>query len=134
MKPHKHAELIKAWADGREIEVFNEGNNCWEVCTPGWYGSVKYRLRDPYRELKAAAADPTKQVRCKEIGNWAEANSSWEWCFPPEEYEIRDKPVEKVKLLAYLTQHELVLLREGAYFDSDWIRVPSEDKEVEVEE
>ena len=32
MKPHKHAELIKAWADGAEIEQryqTNDSNNSW---------------------------------------------------------------------------------------------------------
>lgn len=39
MKPHKHAELIKAWADGAEIEFyfngdwrdFRDNNPAWET-------------------------------------------------------------------------------------------------------
>ena len=35
MKPHKHAELIKAWADGVEIEQRYEGD--WELTdNPDW--------------------------------------------------------------------------------------------------
>jgi hypothetical protein len=30
MKPHKHAEMIKAWADGAEIEV-NNGHGWFEA-------------------------------------------------------------------------------------------------------
>lgn len=44
MKPHKHAELIKAWADGAEIEVhtFRHG---WEHCEhPNWIDN-EYRIK-----------------------------------------------------------------------------------------
>ena len=30
-KPHVHAELIKAWADGAEVEVFSFDNNNWNL-------------------------------------------------------------------------------------------------------
>lgn len=36
MTPHKHAELIKAWADGAEIEYFNTTTNQWEKIFKGW--------------------------------------------------------------------------------------------------
>jgi hypothetical protein len=45
MKPHKHAELIKAWADGAEIEqktphgVWENFDNEW---TETWY---EYRIK-----------------------------------------------------------------------------------------
>ena len=34
--PHKHAELIKAWADGEKIEYFNTTDNKWEPIFKGW--------------------------------------------------------------------------------------------------
>ena len=66
MTPHVHADLIKAWADGAEIEtVFNER---WEtIKCPNWYSDCKYRIKDPYRELKEAAKDPTKQIRFRDM-------------------------------------------------------------------
>ena len=37
MKPHKHAELIKAWADGAEIECKWGFDDDWEDCEiPDW--------------------------------------------------------------------------------------------------
>ena len=37
MKPHKHAELIKAWADGAEIQVYTmDINPKTNVSTPVW--------------------------------------------------------------------------------------------------
>lgn len=45
--PHKHAALIKAWADGAEIQFRRECNARWEDCSdpPGWYYSFQYRVK-----------------------------------------------------------------------------------------
>jgi hypothetical protein len=45
MKPHKHAELIKAWADGAVIQVKN--GNAWEDCVldPFWTPEAEYRIK-----------------------------------------------------------------------------------------
>ena len=44
MKPHKHAEVIKAWADGAEIEYEDCG---WHDCTTSviWDEETKYRVK-----------------------------------------------------------------------------------------
>ena len=44
-KPHKHAELIKAWADGAEIEMLLSSG--WEKVsnTPSWFNDRKYRIK-----------------------------------------------------------------------------------------
>lgn len=45
MKPHKHAELIKAWADGATIEGKWSGR-FWEVeVNPAWHEQVEYRIK-----------------------------------------------------------------------------------------
>ena len=44
MKPHKHAELIKAWADGAEIEVFDKGLWYW-ASSPQWHTEWQYRIK-----------------------------------------------------------------------------------------
>jgi hypothetical protein len=44
-KPHKHAELIKAWADGAEIEAY-AGSSSWvTIPSPEWYSDTKYRIK-----------------------------------------------------------------------------------------
>lgn len=43
MKPHKHAELIKAWADGAIIEWLNGKE--WVVATPQWRENEQYRIK-----------------------------------------------------------------------------------------
>lgn len=45
--PQKHAELIKAWADGAEIEMLN-ADGTWGKCGPTWSDHIKYRIKpDP---------------------------------------------------------------------------------------
>lgn len=44
--PHKHAELIKAWADGAEIEFFLRTENCWRLTKePSWGEALEYRIK-----------------------------------------------------------------------------------------
>lgn len=46
MKPHKHAELIKAWADGAEIECLVQPSNAWELREqPIWTVDAIYRIK-----------------------------------------------------------------------------------------
>jgi len=69
MKPHKHAEVIKAWADGAQIQFRNvttEKN--WTdlpFCSPSWYETVEYRIKpDPKPEPLHQAAVFYLQLRC----------------------------------------------------------------------
>lgn len=56
MKPHKHAELIKAWADGAEIEILINGE--WinlDLCNGkahAWYEDHEYRIKPQPKEPK----------------------------------------------------------------------------------
>lgn len=47
-KPRKHAELIKAWADGAVIQYMNTIAGEWTDTMgnePSWYDNVKYRVK-----------------------------------------------------------------------------------------
>lgn len=45
-KPHKHAEVIKAWADGAEIEFFDFYKRAWATCSsPLWCEKLEYRIK-----------------------------------------------------------------------------------------
>lgn len=46
-KPHKHAEVIKAWADGAEIEYRDpKDGEPWElVVNPCWIPEFEYRVK-----------------------------------------------------------------------------------------
>jgi len=46
MKPHKHAELIKAWADGADIEHFSVPARLWMYTAhPAWNPENQYRIK-----------------------------------------------------------------------------------------
>jgi len=55
--PHKHAALIKAWADGAEIEYLSTTNK-WEpmFSNMGWYSFIDYRLKPTKPKDKAMEA------------------------------------------------------------------------------
>jgi hypothetical protein len=51
--PHKHSEVIKAWADGKEIEVRPDHGWTWKpvevffphLKSPAWYEYYEYRVK-----------------------------------------------------------------------------------------
>lgn len=46
MKPHKHAELIKQWADGHQIECRHIESNLWVPASePSWFHDFEYRIK-----------------------------------------------------------------------------------------
>jgi len=44
-KPHKHAALIKAWADGAEIQYREHGDVPWKDTEPAWVIRYQYRIK-----------------------------------------------------------------------------------------
>jgi hypothetical protein len=61
LTPHKHAETIKAWADGHEIQ-FHIGDGKWRDTggTPCWYDWFVYRAKP--KKLTAV------ELYCKKMG------------------------------------------------------------------
>lgn len=51
--PHKHAELIKAWADGAEIQI-EASEERWVDNYPLWNPSFKYRIKPKTIKYRAA--------------------------------------------------------------------------------
>lgn len=46
LTPHIHAEEIKAWASGKEIEVWSECNEGWLLdSNPTWKNHYAYRIK-----------------------------------------------------------------------------------------
>lgn len=137
-------KVMQHFADGGKVKVRYGATGWKQVFNPKWdWATFDYRIAeeaDPYAELKAAAADPTKQIRYKVNGVWMEwldmtLLREWSWCYPPEDYEIRDKPksLRKVKLLAWFSGSVLGWWT-GDKDMTGWKRVPTEDKEIEVED
>ena len=87
-KPHKHAALIKAWADGAVIEHYRPSFG-WEECsynTPCWSPETNYRIKPktiryrlalvpgsaPYVLAINAGADLNYYTHVKWLGHWQE--------------------------------------------------------------
>ena len=53
---HKHADAIIAWAEGKDVQVWDEGAKCWcdlTVETPAFKGD-KYRIKPPTKKCRVA--------------------------------------------------------------------------------
>lgn len=51
-KPHKHADIIKAWADGAKVQVKDNVTGDWDDldCTPSWDLRLQYRVKPEKKE------------------------------------------------------------------------------------
>lgn len=57
---HKHCEVIKAWADGAQIQVKSEDNAEWQDISsnqgnPAWIDFLQYRVKPEPKQLWARA-------------------------------------------------------------------------------
>ena len=45
--PHKHAEIIKAWADGAQVQCRNNVDPEWKDIghNPCWFEEIQYRIK-----------------------------------------------------------------------------------------
>lgn len=93
--PHKHAELIKAWADGAKIQGMY-GNGTWcDVDTPGWRVDRQYRIKPEPKKVQLRFFEDTSGfVRCW-TNSWArdmkrteELSMFKRWVSPVEEREF----------------------------------------------
>ena len=58
--PHKHAEVIKAWADGAEIEYKDTLTGPWRYAgTPTWDKDIDYRVKPEKK--------PNIVIHCKAV-------------------------------------------------------------------
>jgi len=68
-KPHPHAELIKAWADGAEIEYYCAYHDSWRTLHPSeasWTSKMQVRLKP---------AEPPGSENVKEDVEWVDAQN-----------------------------------------------------------
>lgn len=107
-KPHVHAEFIKAWADGAEIEYFshyssNGGTEIWKPARcPNWSLKTRYRLKpEPVVETMYTGWDHT---RCS--CTWPNdprldpaRNNSNRWVLGLVEITLTDGKITKAEVL-----------------------------------
>lgn len=75
MKPHKHAELIKAWADGAEIQYKYKEEDVWhEHPCPYWDNTaMEFRIRPAKSRLEVTLEQALKEVRGRYLTKEEEA-------------------------------------------------------------
>lgn len=70
-KPHKHVELIKAWADGAQIQFKARSDVDWEDAKPnealGWIDNLEYRIK-PEREYPVTSITLLKLLEIYSCG------------------------------------------------------------------
>lgn len=74
--PHKHAELIKAWADGAGIRFFSDDLRDWVLTEkPMWLTETRYRIAptnpnaDKIAEIETTISQLQQQVKELKDGN-----------------------------------------------------------------
>jgi hypothetical protein len=110
--PHKHADLIKAWADGATIEYRMRSTHPWtDTPAPSWAPSTEYRVKpEPHKwqkEIDAYVAGKMVQFRLPHIGfhDWRELPGyrrylpqevpEFQFTNSSAEYRIKPEPVVK---------------------------------------
>lgn len=69
-KPHKHAEVIKAAAEGKTIQYRDDPISLWKDYTPdnafrflGWYGEGEYRIKpEPVYPVTRMTTQEIKEI------------------------------------------------------------------------
>lgn len=97
--PHKHAELIKAWADGANIEVLDMGE--WypypENATPSWRKDAEYRIKpEPKPDYVYFATFDTvegQKVLDSNITSWKSKMDSLKLTFDGETGKLKSAEV-----------------------------------------
>jgi hypothetical protein len=68
MKPHKHAELIKAWADGAEIQ-WKDSDGIWhDDDEPWWNEEGEFRIKPEKEKSVITSMQLNLQLRLERDG------------------------------------------------------------------
>jgi len=67
---HKWHKEIKAWADGAEIEFYDDYNKVWEKATyPAWYENDEYRIKPQPKELQCKTHPNASHGFCRDASH-----------------------------------------------------------------
>ena len=55
-KRHKHADVIIAWAEGKDVQVWDEGAKCWcdVMASIPFFMGEKYRIKPSAKKYRVA--------------------------------------------------------------------------------
>ena len=71
MTPHKHAEAIRAWADGAQIEVSCGAKDIWSIVDhPSWALDNDYRVASPPPKIDETLYFSITRIGAHKIKYW----------------------------------------------------------------
>lgn len=93
--PHKHAELIKAWADGAKVQILTIHGRWENIERPMWASNSIYRIKPELKKVQFRFyLNHSNQVKCwtsawsKTQTQTAMDNYFKQWLGPVEEREF----------------------------------------------
>lgn len=88
--PHKHAEVIKAWADGAEIEFKDHLTGTWYAVGPNpfWCGLVEYRVKPAPIFFRAYQSHAFSSLSIIRYNEGDKAPVGYEWVSEPFELKL----------------------------------------------
>jgi len=138
-KPHKHAKLIKLWADGAKIQVKDKQTRKWEdlCCTPAWNNDFEYRIKRPdWQQKLIDAAKEGKEVQVFLGEHWLRSFLNDELDnynfqnYSPVFFRIKNKLTDEQRAFSEAAGHIGIGDRVEEYFELDlgfWDSRPDED-------
>lgn len=100
LKPHPHAEVIKAFADGKPIQIYDINDGNWRTIPPGsacppFSGTATYRIKPATQKYRVALMrygnHNTQTYSVQNSANekaWEDSRSFIRWLTPWIEYEV----------------------------------------------
>jgi len=74
-KPHKHRDIIIAWADGEDIQYSFKGSEWEDTDSPCWETNSEYRIKPEVIRYRVALFNKTTQTL---DGNDKDLEQVWE--------------------------------------------------------
>jgi len=91
---HKHADVIIAWAEGKDVQVWDEGEKCWfdvGASFPRFNETWKYRIKPPAKKYRVALFNDYTSVctadNMKDASSYEKERSFVRWLTDWVEYE-----------------------------------------------
>ncbi len=90
---HKHADVIIAWAEGKDVQVWDEGAKCWGdvVASIPFFMGDKYRIKPPAKKYRVALFNDYTSVctadNMKDASSYEKDSGFIRWLTDWVEYE-----------------------------------------------
>lgn len=109
-KPHVHAELIKAWADGAEIQCYWIAHGWLKCPSPSWREDRQFRIKpEPkpdvvsFCHVRGTDTWRRPEIHITSAHNWNETQKPT-YCYPANVKFIFDGETGKLKAVSLIKE------------------------------